>query len=176
MTASSGSKRKARSAKPMGRPKGSGSKWTEAIAAEIAERISQGEPLAQICRDERMPGLSTVYDWMDERPDFAGRIARARIAGYDMIAQEALAIADTPAEGVVEKLEPNEAGQLCVVERRREDMLGHRKLQVETRLKLLAKWDPKRYGERQTIEMTVRPAEELTDDELARIASGGGTA
>ena len=26
-------------------------------------------------------------------------------------------------------------------------MLGHRKLQVETRLKLLAKWDPKRYGD-----------------------------
>jgi hypothetical protein len=27
-----------------------------------------------------------------------------------------------------------------------EDMLGHRKLQIETRLKLLAVWDPKRYG------------------------------
>ena len=29
-----------------------------------------------------------------------------------------------------------------------EDMLGHRKLQIETRLKLLAKWDPKRYGKK----------------------------
>jgi hypothetical protein len=27
-------------------------------------------------------------------------------------------------------------------------MLGHRKLQIETRLKLLAKWDPKRYGDK----------------------------
>jgi hypothetical protein len=27
-----------------------------------------------------------------------------------------------------------------------DDMLGHRKLQIETRLKLLAVWDPKRYG------------------------------
>jgi hypothetical protein len=33
------------------------------------------------------------------------------------------------------------------VEVKRSDMLGHRKLQVETRLKLLAKWDPKRYGD-----------------------------
>jgi len=31
---------------------------------------------------------------------------------------------------------------------REEDMLGHRKLQIETRLKLLAKWNPKKYGER----------------------------
>jgi hypothetical protein len=30
----------------------------------------------------------------------------------------------------------------------REDMLGHRKLQIETRLKLLAKWSPKRYGDK----------------------------
>ena len=29
-----------------------------------------------------------------------------------------------------------------------EDMLGHRKLQIETRLKLLSKWDPKRFGDR----------------------------
>jgi len=32
------------------------------------------------------------------------------------------------------------------------EMLGHRKLQIETRLKLLAKWDPKRYGDLQKVE------------------------
>jgi hypothetical protein len=30
-------------------------------------------------------------------------------------------------------------------------MLGHRKLQIETRLKLLACWDPKKYGNRTTL-------------------------
>ena len=30
-------------------------------------------------------------------------------------------------------------------------MLGHRKLQIETRLKLLAKWNPKKYGDRVTM-------------------------
>jgi hypothetical protein len=33
-------------------------------------------------------------------------------------------------------------------------MLGHRRLQVETRLKLLAKWDPKRHGERIATEIS----------------------
>lgn len=124
---------------------------TPELLDSICERIGEGEPLAQICRGEGMPRLSTVYDWLEADPEFSGRFARARVAGYDMIAQDALRIADTPVEGVIEKLEPNpasETGELRVVERRREDMLGHRKLQVDTRLKLLAKWDPKRYGER----------------------------
>jgi hypothetical protein len=33
----------------------------------------------------------------------------------------------------------------------RQDMLGHRKLLIETRLKLLAKWNPKKYGDRQIL-------------------------
>jgi len=36
--------------------------------------------------------------------------------------------------------------ELVTTEVKQEDMLGHRKLQVETRLKLLACWDPRRYG------------------------------
>lgn len=121
---------------------------------EIVDRISAGEPLAQICRDDGMPALRTVYDWQEADTELSARIARARIAGYDMIAQDALRIADTPAEGVIEKLEPGAGGELVVVERRREDMLGHRKLQVDTRLKLLAKWDPKRYGDRVAHELS----------------------
>src|SRR5690606_2502293 len=133
--------KKAAKKRAHGRP----SKFTPALAGEIIERISEGEPLAQIVRDDHMPGLRTVYDWMERDAEFSARIARAREAGFDMIAQDALRIADTPVEGVVEKMEPDkESGNLVVVERRREDMLGHRKLQVETRLKLLAKWDPRR--------------------------------
>ena len=33
----------------------------------------------------------------------------------------------------------------------REDMLGHRKLQIWTRLQLLAKWNPTKYGDRTTL-------------------------
>lgn len=62
--------------------------------------------------------------------------------GFDAIAEEALIIADTPHWGMTETTAPN--GQTVT----KQDMLGHRKLQIETRLKLLAKWDPKRYGER----------------------------
>jgi len=122
----------------MGRP----SKFTEEIAAEICERLSKGEPLAVICRDDHMPAVSTVWAWERAHEGLSEAIARARLVGYDAIAAEALTIADTPLEGIETKETADG------VETKRADMLGHRRLQVETRLKLLAKWDPKRYGDR----------------------------
>ena len=116
--------------------------FDRAIADRICERIAHGEPLLQICRIKGMPKWRTVYDWLDAQPDFAAGFARARITGFDAIAQEALLIADTPLEGVETTTDDKGTSE------KRGDMLGHRKLQIETRLKLLAKWDPKRYGDR----------------------------
>ena len=118
--------------------------FTQERADEICARVSEGEPLAAVCRDMGI-GLSTVYDWMGVHQEFAGAIARARVAGFDMIALEALKIADTPVDAIREKSTKDG------IEITREDALGHRKLQVETRLKLLAKWDPKRYGDKLAI-------------------------
>lgn len=120
--------------------------YTEKAAKAICERIAEGEPLREICRDETMPAWQTVYGWIDAHADFAERFVRARDAGFDAIAQEALRIADTPQIG--ETVETSADGKKV----KREDMLGHRKLQVETRLKLLAKWAPKKYGDKMELE------------------------
>jgi hypothetical protein len=133
--------------KKTGRP----SKYTQEIAQEICLRLAEGEPLRQICRDDGMPEWRTIYDWM-YRDDALGEagvglsaaIARAREIGYDKMAEECLELADTPKWGT--KQVESEDGIVVT----REDMLGHRKLQIETRLKLLAKWNPKKYGERLT--------------------------
>ncbi len=120
------------------------SKRTPEVEAEILRLLSSGKPLAEICRsDERFPNPSTWRDWCDEDQALAIAYARARDDGFDAIAVETLSIADTPLEGVRVKIA--EDGK---TEETREDMLGHRKLQIETRLKLLAKWDPKRYGDK----------------------------
>jgi hypothetical protein len=123
------------------------STFTPELAAEICERIARGEPLRQICRDEHMPAFQRVYEWLAEDNDFAGRFARARDVGFDAIAAEALEIADTPVLGE----ETEDDGEKVKV--KRADMLGHRKLQVWTRLQLLAKWSP-RYRENSGIELT----------------------
>jgi len=116
---------------------------------EIRERIiagiSEGIPLAVICREDGMPSVTTVWNWEQEDRELSESIARARLIGFDAIAAEALRIADTPVIG--EEITDSKDGRTI----KRADMLGHRKLQVETRLKLLAKWDPKRYGDRPEI-------------------------
>lgn len=128
--------------KKIGRP----SKYTPELAAEICERLSTGETMRQICRDAHMPHWTKVYDWLAKDPDLSVRVARAREAGFDALAEEALEISNTPHLGQ-KKVFSSGAGEdedsMTVTE---EDMLGHRKLQIETRLKLLACWNPKKYG------------------------------
>jgi hypothetical protein len=127
-----------------GRP----SKFTEALFQSICDRLAQGEPLAAICRDEGMPGRRTVYEWEEANPELSAHIARAREEGFDVIAADCLAIANTQEPGVTQKMERNADGVLVVTEQKVEDMISHRRLKIETRLKLLAKWDPKRYGDK----------------------------
>lgn len=138
------------------------SKRSDAVIEKIINYLSQGVPLTQICEPEDMPATRTVYDWMEQDQQLSASIARAREIGFDAIAEEALRIADTPVEG--KRIKRSEDGTEEVIE----DMLGHRKLQVETRLKLLAKWDPKRYGEL----VKVGNADGSNLDLVARIHAG----
>jgi hypothetical protein len=131
--------------KKTGRP----SKYTPEIAQKMCEMLADGIPLREICRQDGFPAWQTVYDWMyrDDALGDAGvglsrAIARAREVGYEALAEECLRIADNPQWG--QKQIMTDQGTSTTVE----DMLGHRKLQIETRLKLLAKWNPKKYGDR----------------------------
>lgn len=120
----------------MGRP----SKYTPELVEEICERLSKGEPLAQICRDEGMPHVSTVARWgegeSEQARGISRRVAQAREYGFDALANEALQIVDSTPERVATKFgDQVDSGDVA-----------YKKLRAETRLKLLACWDPKRYG------------------------------
>lgn len=112
---------------PSGRP----SKKTPELCVEIAERLSRGETMADICRDDHMPHVSTVWDWQQQDVAFSQSIARARDIGEDVIANNTRLVA----RGV----KGHSTGDV-----------QRDKLVVDTDLKLLAKWNPKKYGERVT--------------------------
>lgn len=120
-------KKKPAPPKKNGRP----STFTPALAAEICKRIATGEPLRTICQDPRIPCRQTVIAWTDRDAAFRESYLRAREHGADAIADDCLRIADDLTE------EPQS-----------------RRVRVETRLKLLSKWMPKRYGERMELEST----------------------
>jgi hypothetical protein len=135
----------------MGAPKGSGSKYTEEIAEQICDLVSNGVNLRKVCRMGGMPAWRTVYDWVVDKPDFAARLARAREMGYDSLAEEALEISNTPEIGTKKVYSSGADEKKDSVTVTEEDMIAHRKLQIETRLKLLAVWDPKRYGNKMQV-------------------------
>jgi hypothetical protein len=129
---------------------------------EIHAWIESGKTLRAYCRQEGKPSYGLVYDWLEEdakkedAPE-SSRFARARDIGEAVILQECLEIADEQQLGEIVTEKPytfegavvKENGQTVILrEIKQADMIEHRKLRIETRLKLLAKWNPKKYGER----------------------------
>lgn len=145
------------------------STYTDELAAEVVARLSKGEPLAVICRDDHMPCDDTVRNWASENPEFDRAIAHARVRGWDSIAYECLEISDSPNQTV-----NPETLEIEVRDTQRD------KLRIDTRLKLLAKWDPKRYGDKVALvggdpESGDKPVQmdvsNLTDEQLRALAS-----
>lgn len=119
----------------MGRP----SLKTPELIEAICARLETGEPLVWICRDDGFPNTATVWKWEQEDEEVKQAIARAREIGGDAIAADALAIADETSRDTIKG---RDGQDVCDSE-----WVSRSRLRVETRLKLLAKWHPKRYGE-----------------------------
>ena len=113
------------------------------IVNEIIDWIAHGNTLRSYCRLKNKPNWRTIYNWLEKDDgDFIARFAHARDMGADAIAEECLEIIDAPpplcgSEGNT-RLDPA-AVQM-------------QKNRVEARLKLLAKWNPKKYGEKVGVE------------------------
>lgn len=114
----------------------------KAAIATVVAGLRKGTPLTIICSADGMPNDDTIRDWANADPAIERAIARAREVGFDAIAMDALKIADETAFDTVS----TETG-----ERPNSEWITRSRLRVETRLKLLAKWDPKRYGDKQLV-------------------------
>lgn len=114
------------------------------LYAEVCARISKGETLTAICEELHMPSRVSIHNWMDNDLRFAREYAKARADGYDRLADECLQIAD---DATNDFMDTEHGPQL------NKEHVQRSKLRIETRLKLLAKWDPKRYGEKTTMDL-----------------------
>ncbi len=101
--------------------------------ALICERMSNGQSVRSICREEGMPGKTSIMRWLDEDEGGALRdqYARAREALADAYAEQIIEIAD---EAVAED------AQVA-------------RLRVDVRKWAASKIAPRRYGDKTELEL-----------------------
>lgn len=119
---------------------------------ELLDRISTGkEALSMICRDPRMPGLSTVYDWIESDPEFAGKFRARKAIGVRAMVDDCKEIADEPIKDAMD--------------------VANKRVRIDTRMRLAGMWLRAEFGEKvevhQKTEVTHRhDLSGYTSDEL----------
>ena len=113
------------------------------VANVILDRMSKGESLNAICKEEGMPAESTVRAWaLDDVGGIAAKYARARELQAEFWADEIIKLADDSRTGIT----PKEAQM--GVEVTTGDMVERSRIQIEARKWLLSKLLPKKYGDK----------------------------
>lgn len=112
----------------MGRP----TDYSEELADKILKRLSEGETVTQICRDEDMPNKSTVFLWSSSKEDFSDRYMRA-LKGVGQIKVDKIPdVIDDMKKGITDPV------------------VG--KIEIDSLKWMASKFYPRLYGDKQTIE------------------------
>lgn len=133
-----------------------GLKWSAERDEHLFDFLMQGG-IIRVWLD--MAGLtySDINRRKKKDPAFAAKYDEARSLGMDALADEALLIASTPME-TEEVAETTLADGGKVVVRKKGDNTYARKLAFYSRVELLKKWAPDRYGEKISVDVTDKRA------------------
>lgn len=128
-----------------GRP----STYSDGLADNICERLSNGESLRAICSEDDMPDKSTVFRWLAANERFRDQYARAREAQADALFDDVLDIADNARNDWMERRGEDDAGWVANGEH-----IQRSKLRIDARKWMAGKLAPKKYGEKLTQELS----------------------
>ena len=134
-------------ARKRGRPTG----YTPKLGQSICERLVSGESLTSICAAEGMPKRTTVIGWQGQHDGFSTAYARARIAYADAIFDEALEIADDTSGDRTTKASRKDGKEVQTVDH---ENIQRSRLRVDTRLRVAAKINPAKYGDKLDLNMS----------------------
>ena len=130
--------------KKMGRP----SIYSEELVTRIFHRMSRGESLTRILRDDGMPDMAQIWRWLDKpiSEDFRAKYARARELQAHALVDGIFDVADDARNDFA--VGPN--GEKIVVH----EHINRSRLRVDTRKWYASKVLPKIYGEKIAAEIT----------------------
>ena len=127
----------------------------EKIYNDILARIEQGESLLQILKDDGMPNRVTFFVWMKETDEKTNNYAKAMESRQEKLFDEILEIAYQTEEGETIK------STMHGIETTTSDMLGHRRLKIDSLKWVLSRMNPKKYGDKIQQEHTVNDITEI---------------
>lgn len=154
----------------MGRP----SKFAQALAEKICERLSDGESLRTICKSDGMPSKTTVMRWLadEELSAFRDQYARAREAQADRYAEEVIEIADEDCAFVKRGSISGDESDAAEVEVAFDSAaVARNRLRVDARKWYASKLAPKKYGDKIQQEVSGPDGEPLV---VEVVRFGGG--
>lgn len=128
--------------------------FTEELVEDLLASLQECPLITRLCRAERFPHVSTVYDWMDDpnktlhwredAPTFAEAFARARARGFDSMAEETIDIADDTRHDTTEiTLKSGET-----IEAPNREWIMRTKVRVDARHWLLSRAQPRKFSEK----------------------------
>lgn len=152
--------------------------WTDEEKQDALERlygsVASGVSVTRTLQLEpNMPSSGLFWGkWHFDSPEVQSKLARAREAGVEALMEKARDIADHTQEGEeITEMASDEDSEGTVIKRVRKDMLGHRKLQVETIFKYAQMIAPRKYGPKLDLTSDGNPISGDTGDIAARAAS-----
>ena len=126
--------------------------YTEELTINICANIGMGNSLTKVCTMEGMPSVQTVYTWFKRYPEFLEDYTRAKLDSGDADADKIEEIAEKVITGEVG---PQEA-----------------RVAIDAYKWTAGKKRPKKYGDRQQIDVTDKtdkPDEEELNQRIAAL-------
>lgn len=122
--------------------------YNQEVADAICERISDGESLRAICREESMPSKASVFRWLGIHKEFSDQYAKAKEEQAELFADEIVNIVDTAANPLlvdgIPLLDSN-GNPVMVTDTA---SINHARLKMDARKWVASKLKPKKYGDK----------------------------
>jgi hypothetical protein len=123
-------------------------RFSQEIFNEICERIAGGESLRKICKDEKMPNITTVWHWLNNDEALDKQYTRAREEQAETLADEIIDISDEKKDDTYLDKDGNE-----VIDH---EAIARSRLRVDSRKWIASKLKPKRFGDYTKIQAEVK--------------------
>jgi hypothetical protein len=134
--------------------------WNPIIDDILAAIATTPKSLNSICAEnDRFPTAKTFYQWMECDDALSERYARAKKAQLQVLADQIVDLSDN--DRICEKITIKADGTREVVII---DQVERTKLQIDSRKWLLAKLNPKKYGDRLEVQQTGDPLGDLISE------------